>query len=168
MNKDQVWVHGERITDGHVTLDMRAVGVFQGLSHEEINRDGQWVLRKAAESRWVSEAHPDLSDAIPAQADEPGWSAVAWSSWVTRGVRVGAVNGRAVAVDHAWLSRLQAGYRVEGASDSHILRIVREDPTPVLLPGGLTTHRTVVGIAVPQEIGGASAVVEAIVDDLER
>ncbi|MFJ2812191.1 hypothetical protein [Streptomyces sp. NPDC087294] len=42
VNKDKVWVHGDRITDGHVALDMR---LTPGLDPGEVARDGPWVLR---------------------------------------------------------------------------------------------------------------------------
>ncbi|MFE4018015.1 hypothetical protein ACFXPZ_11460 [Streptomyces sp. NPDC059101] len=162
VNKDKVWVHGDRITDGHVALDMR---ITPGLDPGEVDRDGQWVLRKAQPSRWVGEQHPDLSDVIPDQSDGADWSEVAWSAWVTRGLRVGAVLGAAVAVDHAWLSRLQPGYRIEGAPGCGVLRIVIAKPEPSLLSGG-AAHRTVVGVVMPTSIEGSDAVVEAIVRDL--
>ncbi|MER5443328.1 hypothetical protein [Streptomyces sp. NPDC002790] len=84
-NKDKVWVHGDRITDGHVALDMR---LTPGLNPGEVAWDGQWVLRKAQPSRWVAEQHPDLSDVIPGSADGSDWSEVSWSSWVIRGLRI--------------------------------------------------------------------------------
>ncbi|MFE9407384.1 hypothetical protein ACFYN0_01065 [Streptomyces sp. NPDC006704] len=162
VNKDKVWVHGDRITDGHVALDMR---LTPGLVPGEVARDGQWVLRKAQPSRWVAESHPDLSDVIPHHADGADWSEVAWSAWVTRGLRIGALRGAAVAVDHGWLSRLQPGYRIEGAPGRGILRIVTEKPEPSLLSRG-TAHRTVVGVVMPTSIEGADSVLEAIVQDL--
>ncbi|MET7684357.1 hypothetical protein [Streptomyces sp. NPDC005423] len=162
VNKDKVWVHGDRITDGHVALDMR---LTPGLDPGEIGRDGQWVLRKAQPSRWVAEQHPDLSDVIPDPADGSDWSEVVWSTWVTRGLRIGALRGAAVAVDHGWLSRLQPGFRIEGAPGQGILRIVTKKPEPSLLWGG-AVHRTVVGVVMPTSIEGSGAVLEAIVQDL--
>lgn len=163
-NKDPVWVHGDRITDGHVALDMR---VITGLDPAEVAMDGQWVIRKAQPSRWLAEKHPDLSDILPASGDEPGWSEVAWSAWVRRGVRVGAVHGEAVAVDHAWLSRLQVGYRLEGAPGHSVLRIVSEEPEPALLFGDAAVHRTVVGVVTPTELERPDPVIDAIVTALE-
>ncbi|MGW0708965.1 hypothetical protein ACWD4G_23955 [Streptomyces sp. NPDC002643] len=161
VNKNQVWVHGDWITDGHVALDM---GAIPGLDPQEVARDGQWVLRKAQPSRWVAEGHPDLSDAIPT-ADGADWNAVAWSVWVTRGLRVGAVNGTAVTVDDAWLSRLPDGYRIEGAPGRSVLRIVHEEPVPALLSGG-TARRTAVGVVTPVAIEGSDSIIEAIVKEL--
>lgn len=162
VNKDKVWVHGDRITDGHVALDMR---LTPGLDPGEVARDGQWVLRKAQPSRWVAEQHPDLSDVIPDPGDGSDWREVAWSAWVTRGLRVGALRGAAVAVDHGWLSRLQTGYQVEGAPEHGSLRIVTKKPEPSLLTGD-AAHRMVVGVVMPASIEGSRAVLEAIVQDL--
>ncbi|MGI5457577.1 hypothetical protein ACQEWB_31295 [Streptomyces sp. CA-249302] len=162
VNKDKVWVHGDRITDGHVALDMR---LTPGLNPGEVARDGQWVLRKAQPSRWVSEQHPDLSDVIPAAADGADWSEITWSAWVTRGLRIGALLGGAVAVDHEWLARLQPGYRIEGSPGHRFLRIVTKKTEPSLLTGG-AGHRTVVGVVMPASIEGSVAVLEAIVQDL--
>ncbi|MFG2924265.1 hypothetical protein ACGFYA_22520 [Streptomyces sp. NPDC048305] len=162
VNKDKVWVHGDRITDGHVALDMR---LTPGLDPGEVARDGQWVLRKAQPSRWVAEPHPDLSDIIPDSADGLDWSEVAWSDWVTRGLRVGALRGTAVAVDHGWLSRLQSGYRIEGAHGLGSLRIVTKKSEPSLLSGG-AQYRSVVGVVMPTSIEGSGAVLEAIVQEL--
>ncbi|WP_326746052.1 hypothetical protein OG830_36445 [Streptomyces sp. NBC_00121] len=53
VNEGKVWVHGDRITDGHVALDMR---LTPGLDPGEVTRDGQWVLRKAQPSSAISEA----------------------------------------------------------------------------------------------------------------
>ncbi|MFE5325490.1 hypothetical protein ACFRCG_03590 [Embleya sp. NPDC056575] len=161
VDKDQVWIHGERITDGHVAPDMRAIACLD----PALARDGRWVLRKTHPSRWVGEEHPDLSDVIPV-GDDARWSAVAWSAWVLRGVRVGAVNGGAVAVDHPWLSRLQTGYRVEGSATHGLLRIVREEPAPGLLSPGAVT-RTAVGVVTPREIDESDPVVRAILKSLE-
>ncbi|MFD4950447.1 hypothetical protein [Streptomyces sp. NPDC058451] len=113
----------------------------------------------------MSEQHPDLSDVIPDPADGADWSEVAWSAWVTRGLRIGALRGAAVAVDHGWLSRLQPGYRIEGAPGHGILRIVIKKPEPSLLSGG-AAHRTVVGVVMPTSVEGSDAVLEAIVQDL--
>lgn len=162
VNKDKVWVHGDRITDGHIALDMR---LTPGLDPAEIARDGQWVLRKAQPSRWVAEQHPDLSDVIPGSADGSDWSEVAWSAWVTRGLRIGALHDAAVAVDHEWLSRLQPDYRIEGAPGYRFLRIVTKKLEPSLLTGG-ATHRTVVGVVMPALVEGSDAVLEAIVQEL--
>ncbi|GAU70699.1 hypothetical protein SSP35_22_00020 [Streptomyces sp. NBRC 110611] len=163
VNKNQVWVHGDRITDGHVVLDMSGI---TGLDPDEVSRDGQWVIRKAQPSRWVAPEHPDLSDAIPSEADESGWSEVLWSVWVTKGLRVGAVNRTAVAVDDAWLSRLQTGYRIEGSPGHSALRIVSESPVPTLLSGSATAHRRTVGVVMPAQIEGSDSVIEAIVNEL--
>lgn len=88
------------------------------------------------------------------------------SAWVTRGLRVGAVLGAAVAVDHAWLSRLQPGYRIEGAPGGGVLRIVTKQPELSLLSAG-AAHRTVVGVVLPRPIEGSDAVIEAVVRDLD-
>ncbi|MEU9189835.1 hypothetical protein AB0D14_35925 [Streptomyces sp. NPDC048484] len=162
VNKDKVWVHGDRITDGHVALDMR---LTPGLDPGEVDRDGQWVLRKAQPSRWVAEQHPDLSDVIPDPADGSDWSEVVWSHWVTRSLRIGALRGAAVAVDHGWLSRLDPGYRIEGAPGRRALRIVTKVPELSLLSGG-AAHRTVVGVVMPTSIEASGTVLEAIVQDL--
>lgn len=53
VNKGKVWVHGDRITDGHVALDMR---LTPGLDPGEVARDGQWVLHRAQPSSAISEA----------------------------------------------------------------------------------------------------------------
>ncbi|MFD4950446.1 hypothetical protein [Streptomyces sp. NPDC058451] len=37
VNKDKVWVHGDRITDGHVALDMR---LTPGIDPGEVGQDG--------------------------------------------------------------------------------------------------------------------------------
>jgi hypothetical protein len=84
---------------------------------------------------------------------------------VTRGLRIGALRGAAVAVDHERLSRLQPGYRIEGAPGHSFLRIVTKKPESSLLTGG-ATHRTVVGVVMPASIEGSGAVLEAIVQDL--
>lgn len=85
---------------------------------------------------------------------------------MARGVRVGAVKNTAVAVDHAWLSHLQAGYQLEGSPGHSALLIVREEPSPALLSAGATAHRPVVGVVMPRAIEGSDTVVEAIVREL--
>jgi hypothetical protein len=84
---------------------------------------------------------------------------------VTRGLRIGALRGAAVAVDHGWLSRLQPGYRIEGAPGHGVLRIVTKKPELWLLSGG-AARRTVVGVVMPASIEASGAVLEAIVQDL--
>lgn len=163
VNMDEVWVHGDRITDGHVALDMR---LTPGLDPGEVARDGQWVLRKAQPSRWVAEQRPDLSDVIPDPADGSDWSEVAWSAWVTRGLCIGALRGAAVAVDHGWLCRLEPGYRIEGAPGRGALRIVTKKPEPSLLSGG-AVHRMVIGAVMPTPIEASGTVLKAIVQDLK-
>lgn len=43
VDKDAVWVHGDRITDGRVALDM---GLIDGLDPDVVHRDGRWRIRK--------------------------------------------------------------------------------------------------------------------------
>jgi len=162
VNKDQVWVHGDRITDGHVALDMRAI---TGLDPHVVDRDGRWMIRKSNFPTWLGEDHPDLTDALPAAG--PGWNQIAWSNWSTGGARIGAAAGLAVAVNHAWLSRLQDGYRIEHSPDHAVLRIVCVEPTPGLLTGP-EPHHAVVGAVVPLRPSASPAVLQAIVQDLEQ
>ncbi|MFB7270641.1 hypothetical protein [Streptomyces sp. NPDC056244] len=162
INKDAVWVHGDRITDGRVALDMRAIA---GLDPAVVDRDGQWVIRKHSDPKWLGEEHPDLSEVLPPSG--PGWSAVRWSAWSTAGARIGAVHGRPVAVHHEWLSRLQDGYRLEGSESHDILRIVSMEPRPALLPVRPDTPEpAVVGVMVPMTIEASETVLQAIVQDL--
>ena len=162
VNKDRVWVHGERITDGHVALDM---GAIASLDSSVVDRDGQWMIRKHTFPTWLGEGHPDLSDVLP-EAGGPGWSEVRWSNWSVAGARIGAANGQAVAVHHEWLSRLEKGYRLEGSADHSVLRIVCEKPIPALFAGPDIPHHAVVGVAVPVQIEGEHAVIQAIVREL--
>ncbi|WP_246144702.1 hypothetical protein [Actinacidiphila oryziradicis] len=142
---------------------MRAI---VGLDPSVVNKDGQWVIRKHAFPKWLGEDHPDLSGILPDAGS--GWSEVRWSNWSTAGARIGAVNGRAVAVHHEWLSRLQEGYRLEGAADRSVLRIVSEEPTPVLLAGPNNPQHAVVGVVIPMKIEANEAVLQAIVQELSE
>lgn len=164
VNKDAVWVHGDRIADGRVALDMRLI---DGLDPDVVHRDGQWRIRKHTFPVHLGDDHPDLTDVLPAPG--PGWSPVRWSNWSTGGVRIGAVDGQPVAVDHAWLSRLPDGYRLEGSPDHDMLRIVTTEPAPALLTGSGTPQHLVVGVVVPVNTTTAQAgdgVLRAIVDEL--
>nr|WP_202450096.1 hypothetical protein [Streptomyces sp. SID4917] len=163
VNKDAVWVHGDRITDGRVALDMRAI---VGLDPTVVDRDGRWLIRKHSIPTWLGEDHPDLSDVLPAPG--PGWSEVKWSNWSTAGARIGAVHERPVAVHHEWLSRLQDGYRLEGSQTHDVLRIVSEEPAPALPVRPDKPDRVVVGVMVPMRIEASETVLQAIVQDLGR
>ncbi|MFE3556974.1 hypothetical protein ACFXKW_19200 [Streptomyces sp. NPDC059193] len=161
VNKDQVWVHGGRITDGRVALDMDAIA---GLDPSIVNKDGQWRIRKSRDPQWLGPDHPDLSDALPLTGT--AWEEVRWSNWSTGGARIGAAQGRAVAVHHDWLSRLEDGYRIECSPDHPVLRIVRTEPGPSLSAGLIATQPVVVGAVLPIQREASEAVLQAIVDEI--
>ncbi|MFF0754603.1 hypothetical protein [Streptomyces sp. NPDC004267] len=161
VNKDQVWVHGDRITDGHVALDMSAIA---GLDASVVDKDGQWRIRKSRFPQWLGPDHPDLSDCLPFTGTD--WAAVTWSNWSTGGARIGAVHGRAVAVRHDWLSRLEAGYRIECSPEHPLLRIVCEAAAPALAYGAVSAQPTVVGSVVPVQVEASAAVLQAIVNEI--
>ncbi|MEU2231226.1 hypothetical protein [Streptomyces vietnamensis] len=161
VNKDQVWVHGDRITDGCVALDMDGIA---GLDPSIVNKDGQWRIRKSRDPQWLGPDHPDLTDCLPCTG--AGWEPVRWSNWTTGGARIGAVHGRPVAVHAEWLSRLEAGYRIECSPENPLLRIVCEAVAPAVIYGTVHAKPAIVGSVVPVQVEASPAVLQAIVEEI--
>ncbi|MFI8515394.1 hypothetical protein ACIGHB_30125 [Streptomyces sp. NPDC085460] len=161
VNKDQVWVHGDRITDGHVALDLSAIA---GLDASVVDKDGRWRIRKSRFPQWLGPDHPDLSDCLPFTGTD--WAPVTWSNWSTGGARIGGVHGRAVAVRHDWLSRFEAGYRIECSPEHPLLRIVCETAVPALAYSAVSAQPAIVGSVVPVQVEASAAVLQAIVNEI--
>ncbi|MEU5163846.1 hypothetical protein AB0G74_30120 [Streptomyces sp. NPDC020875] len=63
VEKDVVWVHRGRITDGRVTLDMR---LADGLDPDTPGGDGRWLLSRDAAPLRIGDDRPDLTGVLPA------------------------------------------------------------------------------------------------------
>jgi len=116
----------------------------------------------------VEKAEVLLADQIAKiEASAKKWQDITWSpSWQFGDARIGSLNGRPCAINHAWLSRLPKNYVLRGYQPDNPFIIQRVNPADPI--GKVRASRTNVGVVVPVKFTFWGPVFDAIVAEMNR
>lgn len=135
-----------------------------GLDPSIVKEDGRWRIRKSRNPQWPGLDHPGLNDCLPYTGAD--WEPVRWSNWTTGSARIGAVHGQPVALNAEWLSRLEAGYRIECSPENPLLRIICEAAAPAVIYGMVHAKPAIVGSVAAVQVEASPAVLQAIAEEI--